>query len=305
MANYYIPNNINNNNLSSNDPTYQYQTQKIIQGTVRVQSSLYNMNLAALSVYQSPLPSTKVNWNQMSDRREPHKQISTGGGSSYHGSSLRRSQTRERPGATNPGGYGVDIKHNSYDRYLNRLKGPKLKRGVIPPNFGTPIPFNPAFPVYGGKTVKTSIIDKCNCPSIDDSIVYKMIAKSDFSKHYIFYIGDLVYSRITLNTPMVQATIIDIISDIYVIRFSDGTVVNLKYGTFLPYFPCNCETEKTLNSVATQLGASSIGELFGYDNNNDCILLNALTNPHALSFILGLLGTTFPKRQLNMENITG
>ena len=287
MANYYV--HIKTYNLSSNDPAHQYQTQKIIQNTIRVQSSLYTMNLGALNVYQSPLSSTKVNWNQMSDRRDPHKQLATGGGSSYHGSSLRRTQTRERPGATNPGGYGVDIKHNSYERYLNRLKAPKLKRGVIPPTFGTPIPFNPAFPVYGGKTIKTSIIDKCFCPSIDNNIIYDMIPKADLNKTaYIFNIGDLVYARISLNEPMVKATIIDIISNIYVIQFSDGTIVNLLYGTFIPYFPCDCVSESSLNNISTQLGAGNIESLFGIGSNNDCALLNALTNPIALEFIINL-----------------
>ncbi len=32
----------------------------------------------------------------------------------------KRSITSLRPGAMSPGGSGVDIKHNSYDRYLNR-----------------------------------------------------------------------------------------------------------------------------------------------------------------------------------------
>ena len=75
-----------NKNLTSNDPASQYQKQKIIQNTVRVPSSLYTMNLAALNVYQKPksvyslvdiagsnyVVSPGVNWNQMSDRREPH-----------------------------------------------------------------------------------------------------------------------------------------------------------------------------------------------------------------------------------------
>ena len=288
MANYYVPK--NNYNLSSTDPAYQYQTQKIIQKTVRVHSSLYTMNLGALNVYQSPLSASNVNWNQMSDRREPHKQLATGGWSSYHGSSLRRTQTRERPGATNPGGIGVDIKHNSYNRYLNRLKAPKLKRGVISPIFGTPIPFNPAFPVYGGKTIKTSIINNCNCPSIDNTIIYKMTPKSELNKiAYIFNIGDMVYARISLNNPMVKATIIDIISNIYVIQFLDGTVINLSYGTFIPYFPCDCLTETGLNNISTQLGVGSIDSLFGVGANNDCDLLNAVTNPNSLKFIMNLL----------------
>jgi len=41
---------------------------------------------------------------------------------------------------------------------LNRLKGKgPVRRGVVPPTFGKPLPFNPAFPIYGGKTMKTSI----------------------------------------------------------------------------------------------------------------------------------------------------
>jgi len=47
---------------------------------------------------------------------------------------------------------------------LNRLKGKApMKRGIIPPNYGSKIHFNPAFPVYGGKTTKTNIVNGCNC----------------------------------------------------------------------------------------------------------------------------------------------
>lgn len=64
-----------------------------------------------------------VCWNQQSDRPVPSVQrgiIPTGQ------SSLNRrhtSVTSSRPGCQTPGGAGCDIKHNSYDRYLNRLKG--------------------------------------------------------------------------------------------------------------------------------------------------------------------------------------
>jgi hypothetical protein len=149
------------------------------------------MNLAGLNVYQRPnstykvvdiaganyLVSPGVNWNQMSDRREPHKQVVvTSSGSSYRGSSTRRTIVGSRPGAMSPGGSGVDIKHNSYDRYLNRIKGrAPLRRGVVPPSMKLPyIPFNPAFPVYGDKVMKTSIVSGCNCPenATDDFIIY-------------------------------------------------------------------------------------------------------------------------------------
>jgi hypothetical protein len=167
-------------NFSSSRPEVLYQTLKIIQNQVRVPSSEYTMNVGALSVYQRPenryqvipvaggsyyLAPPGVNWNQMSDRKEPHVQkVVTSSGSTYGGNSLRRSLVRMRPGAMSPGGVGVDIKHNSYDRYLNRLKGKgPLRRGVIPPTFGGYVPFNRAFPIYGGKTVKTNIVNGCSC----------------------------------------------------------------------------------------------------------------------------------------------
>ena len=37
-------------------------------------------------------------------------------------SSFRRTKTSLKPGALCPGGMGVDVKHNSYDRYLARKK---------------------------------------------------------------------------------------------------------------------------------------------------------------------------------------
>ena len=174
-----------NSNLASNCPASQYQRQKIIQNQVRVQSSLYSMNLKALNAYQKPntIPETivlggleyiispGVNWNQMSDRRMPHHQPNpSASGSNPGGNSVKRTITRLRPGALSPGGTGVDIKHNSYERYLNRIKGKApLRRGVIPPNYGKEfIPFNPAYPIYGGKVIKTSLVNGCNCPDVED-----------------------------------------------------------------------------------------------------------------------------------------
>jgi len=151
------------------------------------------MNLAGLNAYQQPdttyrvvdisganyVVSPGVNWNQMSDRKEPHKQVVvTSSGSAYRGSSTRRSIVSSKPGAMSPGGSGVDIKHNSYDRYLNRIKGKApLRRGIVPPSMKLPyIPFNPAFPVYGDKLMKTSIVNGCNCgPDINNELLYKNI----------------------------------------------------------------------------------------------------------------------------------
>jgi hypothetical protein len=152
-------------NLNGNTPFDQYQRQKIIQNTVRVPSSIYTMNLGALSVYQRPNPEYRVNWNQMSDRKERHEQRPNAPGTNPGGNSTKRTITRLRPGALSPGGAGVDIKHNSYARYLARIKGKApLRQQAVPPYFGLPIPFNPAHPVYGGKVFKTGIVAGCNCP---------------------------------------------------------------------------------------------------------------------------------------------
>ena len=261
-----------NQNLTSNDPASQYQRQKIIQNTVRVQSSLYTMNLAGLSAYKKPLNTpqfveqngsgyiapAKVNWNQMSDRPKPANQLTkVASGTSYHTSSTRHTITRLRPGAMSPGGVGVDIKHNSYDRYLNRLKGKTvLRRGIIPPNFGAEIPFNNVFPVYGGKTVKTSIINGCDCPDISgdqDQLIYgsKLNAIQDeiLSIKYVFNIGDFVWAKkYESDSTLYKGEIIDIENGQYVVHFDDDITTTLSYCELLIYFDCNdCVNQSSLN----------------------------------------------------------
>jgi len=138
-----------NKNLSALNPESQYQRLKLIQNTVRVSASLYSMNIGALTVYQKP-GAMRVNWNQMSDRRNAHMQ---------RGGMSMRSSVSVRPGNISPGGVGCDIKHNSYNRYIAKLKAKKpLRQDGIPNSYGAPnIPFIRAFPVYGGKTLKTGI----------------------------------------------------------------------------------------------------------------------------------------------------
>ena len=153
-------------NLNSNTSAVQYQKLKIIQNTVRVPGSLYIANLGPLSAYKKPTNSTYgVCWNQMSDRPEPSVQKATVPTGSTSINRKHTSVTSSRPGCQTPGGVGCDIKHNSYDRYLNRLKGKgPLRRGVIPTTFSEiPYPFNPAFPIYGGKITKTNIVSGCVC----------------------------------------------------------------------------------------------------------------------------------------------
>lgn len=265
-------------NLTSNTPANQYQRQKIIQNTVRVPSSLYSMNLAALNVYQKPktdysvidvggsnyIVSPGVNWNQMSDRKEPHlQQFATSSGSAYRGSSTKRSITSLRPGAMSPGGAGVDIKHNSYDRYLNRLKGRgPVRRGVVPPAFGAPvIPFNLAAPVYGGKTVKTSIVNGCNCPdgSNNDSIIYTDPYTEPQSYNYNFGIGQYVYAKETPNDYYSKALITDFSNNIYTVRFDDSVSQQKTRDELRIYFPCNCKGEDTLIIERAPFGSSIYG----------------------------------------------
>lgn len=232
-------------NLNINTPSAQYQKQKLIQNTVRIDSSQYTMNLGSLSAYQRP---NKINayvpWNQMSDRAEPSRQKANGnGGNNIGSSSTKSSITRLRPGSMSPGGIGCDIKHNSYDRYLNRLKAKKpLRRGVIPPNFGEPeIPFNRANPVYGGKTMKTAIISGCNCP-IDDQNNVELFNKDinqgyNFNIDYVFKIGDKI--RIFYNNDYQVATIsANLGNNNFTIVFENGEQINVNSSQFLIYYPC-------------------------------------------------------------------
>ena len=43
------------------------------------------------------------------------------------GNSVKRSITSNRPGSMAPGGYGVDVKHGSYSRYLGKIKANNIK----------------------------------------------------------------------------------------------------------------------------------------------------------------------------------
>jgi hypothetical protein len=218
----------------------------------------------------------------MSDRSHPHVQkVVSGSGSTYGGNSLKRTLTRLRPGALSPGGAGVDIKHNSYDRYLLRLKGKgPVRRGVIPPKFGTPVPFNPAFPVYGGKTMKTSIVgDNCNCPITSDNQqyskqnkdLYKIYFNTNLPENglYNYLVGSIVYAMNSQGYYLL-ATIISIKNGIYNVKFEDGSINNVTYDSLMPYAPCNCNKPcgcKSYNGLSIDDECSDIEE--------NCYILNS------------------------------
>lgn len=255
-------------NLTSNTPANQYQRLKLIQNTVRVPSSIYTMNLGSLSSYEKPTALTYgVCWNQMSDRPFPSVQkatVPTG----FHNSlnNKKYSVTSSKPGSQTPGGKGCDIKHNSYDRYLNRIKakGP-LRRGVVPPTFGTPyIPFNRAFPVYGGKTMKTNIVNSCNCPiteKTNDLRIYNNPLFQDINDVvFKFGIGNYVYAIENGNDYYSRAIIIDVNGSEYTIRFDDGTEEVQNVNHLKIYFPCNCDTIPATSYSRDNFQSSIYGE---------------------------------------------
>jgi hypothetical protein len=252
-------------------PADQYQKLKLIQNSVRVYGSLYVANLGPLTAYKKPISDPDnglygVCWNQMSDRPVPSIQratIPTG----YNTSMNRRhtSVTSSKPGSQTPGGKGCDIKHNSYDRYLNRLKGKgPMRRGVIPPKFGAPIPFNPAFPIYGGKTTKTNIVNGCDCPiesplKQDIRIYNDPLYAAYPVSEYGFSVGNDVYAMQTGNNFYTKAVVIavDTETGVYTIQFENGYIQTVNnVNELLVYFPCNCENNSTYIVSGSELNGS-------------------------------------------------
>lgn len=295
-------------NLNGNTPADQYQKLKLIQNTVRVQGSLYAANLGPLTAYKKPESNWQtghygVCWNQMSDRPNPSVQrasIPTG----FNTSMNRRhtSVTSSKPGCQTPGGIGCDIKHNSYDRYLNRLKGKgPLRRGKIPPTFGAPIPFNPAYPVYGGKTVKTNIVSGCDCPigtpaSYFQQDIYAYnnpnYQPDPSNNYYVYTVGSLVYAKYSTNNFYSKGTITaisdnpPISTSTYTVDFvfpdAEGnpetvTQGGYTYSQLLPYFNCDCSTQ-------IKLYGSNVQELITTEFNNTCFLPTDLLLGKAVLF---------------------
>jgi hypothetical protein len=259
-------------------PADQYQKLKVIQDTVRVYGSLYAANLGPLTAYKKPISDPDngfygVCWNQMSDRPVPSVQrasIPTG-----YATALNRrhtSVTSSKPGSQTPGGKGCDIKHNSYDRYLNRLKGKgPMRRGVVPPNFGKPIPFNPAFPVYGGKTMKTNIVDGCDCPQekteeqnlrIYDNPLWQPYPSSIYG----FSVGSYVYAIQKGNDFYTRAIVVSKTEEgVYTIKFDNGVIqTETNVYNLLIYFPCNCGPFE--NAISFRAGLfTKITDRYGID----------------------------------------
>ena len=225
-------------NLTSNVPADQYQRLKLIQNTVRVASSLYTMNLGALTT--SGGNPTNIYWNQMSDRAvaSVQKTVVPRSGSTRH------SSTSSRPGGQSPGGVGCDIKHNSYERRLNRLKGKGLlKRGPVPANFGAPIVSTLVNPVSGGKTMTTNIVTSCVCSTANQDRLY--IDPNNYNLDpltYTFYVAQQVYA-IKNGTNFYSVASRVVVYDngaSYLVMFDDGSQEVKPIGELRIYYPCDC-----------------------------------------------------------------
>lgn len=132
-------------------PTYSDANQKRIWKSSRVAQSQYLDSIASLNVYSPPTLKIGVNWNQMSDRPVPHvvkRNVPS------RGNSTKYSITRHRPGAQSAPGSGVDVKHGSYHRYLERLKGKGPSRTQLP---------NHNIPLYGNKTRYYGVSNSNSC----------------------------------------------------------------------------------------------------------------------------------------------
>ena len=125
--------------FSNNKFIYQ---KKILKQT-GVTSSIYNSNLTAFSVIKGQNYNTTAA-SAASDRDKPSntKLIIR-----RNTSSLTGSRTSLKPGSLSAGGKGVDVKHNSYDRYLAKLKGKTLKQITTgtEPKYGNKISNIPLF----------------------------------------------------------------------------------------------------------------------------------------------------------------
>tara|TARA_Y100000768_G_C23986749_1_gene689362 strand:+ start:4313 stop:4789 length:477 start_codon:yes stop_codon:yes gene_type:complete len=96
---------------------------------VGVPSSEYIMNKTALNVNQDfnknicSVPQKSRIMNNLSDRFRLSISLAN---VPTRGNSTRSTITSLKPGATTPGGEGVDVKHGSYARYLALKKGKNL-----------------------------------------------------------------------------------------------------------------------------------------------------------------------------------
>jgi hypothetical protein len=145
---------------------------------------------------------------------------------------------------------------------LNRIKGKApLRRGVIPPTFGEPIPFNRALPVYGGKTVKTNIVNNCNCPiASEDNLLYENPLYQPLPNiGCIFGVGEYVYATKEGSPYYVRALILsESPEQIFLVQFDDLTTAEKTCSELKIYFSCDCPLTADPNGVSTVVLADNL-----------------------------------------------
>jgi outer membrane protein assembly factor BamB len=154
-----------------------------------------------------------------------------------------------------------------------------VRRGVIPPKFGSPyIPFNRADPIYGGKVMKTSIVNGCNCPIVSDNsgLLYRDSAEQDkiLAVKYQFNVGDYVWARKVgdVSGELYKATITAITNGLFIIKFEDGTIETVSSEYISIYYDCNgCISTSTTTKFQLYTLDSETG-------TTSCTLLSSLSD---------------------------
>ena len=155
-----------NTNTTCPDEGRKRHLFKRMYNTVRVSSSEYLMNKGALSVGNPDGNARSVSetfvqagTSQASDRAR--SSVVSRINIPSRGNSLRTTKTSLRPGALAPGGTGVDVKHNSYARYLARIKG----SGLLKEQGNTNCSSVNSRAVVNNKPRKYNIVAlSCKCP---------------------------------------------------------------------------------------------------------------------------------------------
>ena len=180
----------------NNTPAAAYQRNQIIDRTVRLPASMFTMNLGSLSA------SVKQTWHPQSDRAAASRQM-------YH------TTASSRPGGQSPGGIGCDVKHGSYDRYLNRLKAGHLNRGP-------------------------TIVSGCAC---DKTNVYfdpnPILPPVDVPYTKSYRAGEIVYRLV--DGVYNQAKVLSNNVGLYEIEYTETgeRYINILAGELNSYIPCN------------------------------------------------------------------
>ena len=89
------------------------QNQQRIWRQVRTSADMYTANMSAVVAAKSQVPLALQLTLQLAKQNVVVPS---------HGNSVRATLTRARPGASSPGGEGVNKKHDSYARYLSKRK---------------------------------------------------------------------------------------------------------------------------------------------------------------------------------------